>query len=248
MDTKAGIIVALSGELATLTNLHLEKGEIAEIYHNVFVCLSGIGHSAALETGLKLIDYGADILISWGTAASLDENLKPGTIVIPSKIVTDYNSEIETDPVIRKIIINLLKNENIKTDCNLCSTNKLLTDFNQKIALGLQKKSIAADMESAAIAELCRKKNIPFGTVRSISDSPTISIPSTITKNMTVNGDINIFRLILSILVNPNEWIALIKLSRGFGKAKNLLKRTSNNIFPELTNKFDLMTGALTKN
>lgn len=245
MAIKAGIIVALPQELESLTSHPLERGECLEIFEDILVCLSGIGKNAAVQAARKLIKMGADILISWGTAASLDEKIKAGTIILPEYVITVNRSEIEADPFLHTLIKELLLYEkNIEYHCKLCETDKLLRDQQQKITLGLQHNAIAADMESGAIAELSQKNGIPFVLIRAISDSPKINIPSVITKNMTANGDIDIFRFIMSALAAPNQWRNIYRLSRGFGKAKKSLNRASDKIFPALINKMNLMKDA----
>ena len=232
-----------------MTSKPLERGECLEVFENVLVCLSGIGKNAAEHAASQLTKKGADILISWGTAASLDEKINTGTIILPESVITVKKAKIDTDPSVHKMIKELLLYENIEFNCMLCETDKLLHGYHQKINLGLQNKSIAADMESGAIAEFSNKNDIPFVVIRSISDSPKMIIPSIVTKNMTVTGDIDIFRFILSALAAPNQWTNIYKLSRGFGRAKKSLDRASDKLFPGLMNKFNLMTdAALTDN
>lgn len=244
MAKKAGIVVALPQELETLTSRPLGRGECLEIFEHVVVCLSGIGNNAAVQAATKLIEMGTDILISWGTAASLDEKIMAGTIILPESVITVNQSEIDTDPSVHKMIKKLLLHENIEFNCKLCETDELLRDYQQKITLGLINSAVAADMESGAIAELAHRNDIPFVVIRSISDSPKTNIPSIITKNMTVNGDIDIFHFIASALAAPNQWNNIYKLSRGFGKAKKSLNRVADKLFPELMIKLNKKTGA----
>jgi len=248
LTKRAGIVVALPQELKTLTGRPLERGDCLEIFDNVFVCLSGIGKTSALKAAAKLIEEGADILISWGTAASLDVKIAPGTIIIPESVILEDNTEIDTDPSAHKIISELLLHENAEIHCKLCETSELLRDYKQKVNLGLQNRAIAADMESGAVAELSKKYDIPFVVIRTVSDSPEMILPPVLTKNMTVSGDIDIFQFIRSALLNPRQWKTIYKLSRGFGKAKKSLKLASDKLFPGLIKELDTKEGALDNN
>ncbi|MGF1670669.1 MAG: hypothetical protein ACFCU6_09485 [Balneolaceae bacterium] len=234
MNLKTGIVTALSRELHTLTDSPLRKGEVRELSDGYYVCLSGVGKKAARKAGQKLIKSGVNLIISWGTAASLHQDLKTGTLVIPKRIITSKNDTITTDEAVRRQIVKLIPDHLNYSDGNLCTADFLLTESAQKISLGMKRNSVAADMESGVLAELCSKKNIPFVVIRSISDSSAMVIPTSVTKNMNSKSDINIFPFLRSAIVRPDEWLPIFRLAKGFGRAKKSLSEAAKCLFPVL--------------
>src|SRR4029077_16888096 len=53
----------------------------------------------------------------------------------------------------------------------LLTTSLFISRPEEKRSLGQRHQALAVDMESAAFAELCGRKDIPFGCLRAISDA-----------------------------------------------------------------------------
>lgn len=234
-EFKAGIVVAMPQELETLVNPKGRQGH-SVIHHsdNILICLSGIGAQNAKKASKKLLEHGADRLISWGTAASLTADVRPGTLIVPDKILTKDLQTIETDAVLRSSITELLsQNGSIITTDTLCETQTFLVDEVDKSSLAKHSKAKAADMETGAIARMAREHNISFLVIRAVSDSADMSIPDSILKNL--NSDMaNISGMISHTLLRPQDWFSTIRLAYGFGKARRSLDKASKIVLPYL--------------
>jgi hypothetical protein len=102
----------------------------------------------------------------------------------------------------------------------------MLSTADDKIALGKRTHAKAADMESSEIARLAREQNIPFITVRAISDAADFSLPQTVQHTMIAN-ELHIPRLLLRLSITPRDWIPILQLAWSFNKAKKTLTKTA---------------------
>lgn len=165
---------------------------VGTIYgQHVVVAKCGVGKvNAGMCTEALILKYNPDIVINLGVAGSLNPNLKVNDIVVPSKVAQhDFDLSPLGDP--RGMIDQV---NNIYMDCDENCVSKLieiakdLDDVNvfpgivasgdQFIASEGQKNFISsefnadlAEMEAAAIGQVCVLNNVPFAIVRSVSDN-----------------------------------------------------------------------------
>lgn len=193
-----GIIVAMDKELSLLLPM-IEGHELKECLgfcfhvgnigcHNVVVMECGIGKvNAAISTMVLLNNYDIDLVISTGVAGGVGGNICVMDMVIADDIVyhdvwcgpgTIYGQAdgmplyFKADPQALKLVTKL---ENVKHGL-LCSGDKFIDS--KESADNIKKhfpEAIAVDMESAAIAHVCSKNNVPMLCMRVISDSPGAS-------------------------------------------------------------------------
>ncbi len=192
---RIGIIVAMDKELALLLPLmdshevenkmgcHFHTGRIG--WHDIVAMECGIGKvNAAISTLLMLEEYKPDMVISTGVAGAADSSINVMDIVVADKISyhdvwcgpgTKYGQAAGM-PIYftsdAKISSLLPDNDNMRHGL-LCSGDT----FIDSIAKVQEIKShfpevLAVDMESAAIAHVCSKKEVPIFCMRVISDSP----------------------------------------------------------------------------
>jgi nucleoside phosphorylase len=81
-------VVSLSWELKTLTRQSLRVGSCRRISNDTLVALSGMGAERAHAAGELLLSEGATGLLSWGFAAALDDSVKPGTVIVPERVIS----------------------------------------------------------------------------------------------------------------------------------------------------------------
>jgi hypothetical protein len=82
------------------------------------------------------------------------------------------------------------------------SLPRLVGDPAEKRALGRKHLAVAADMESEAAAEVCRRRGVPFGCVRVISDDLHTSLSPQLVK-MLSGGRVSPLGLVLGTLRSP---------------------------------------------
>ena len=192
---KIGLVVAIERELVAL----LESGKIDYtvleeqpfsifrfIYddNEVFVAHSSAGQiDAALATQLLIIKYGAELILNYGVVGALSPKLKVGDLLAVTKTVKhDLDFSFEGVPLGQyddmqdrffypsEGIIGLCEKDNI-TPAVLASGDQFIDGYNAKKRLADMFGADICDMEGAAIARTCYRYNIPWFSVKCISDS-----------------------------------------------------------------------------
>jgi adenosylhomocysteine nucleosidase len=223
-EMRLGICCALSSELKTLTVRKIQPGEIVSMDRDTLIALSGMGPGRAHITAMRLIEEGATSLLSWGSAAALDECLSPGTLIVPKKVITQDGKIIPVSQDWHQRLLNQLgKKFEIRTG-SLAETAAVLTGISQKRSLAIRRKAIAADMETAAIAKASSKHNIPWLAVRAISDTAMMRVPEGLTHAVDLAGRLPLNHVLTDVILRPKDWAAIIRLALGMHSALASLK------------------------
>ena len=201
--SKFGIIAAMKEEMQEIEKIMDEK-KISKIYelnfikgkiNNTEVVLveAGVGKVNAARTTQILIDkFDVDCIINVGSAASCNDELDIGDIVIgnqlvqhdfditafghPKGYISNVGQFLESDNnLIRKMEETILKMQNNEFEIKIgtiASGDIFCTELKMKEKIKTKFNADAIEMEGAAIAQVCKLDNIPFLIIRSISDKP----------------------------------------------------------------------------
>ena len=90
-------------------------------------------------------------------------------------------------------------------------------------------------MESAAIARVALEHGLPFLVVRAIADPVAMNLPQAIDYSLDDQGEIQVEKLALFLVLHPLELPGLIKLGVHFKAAKKTLKLIAREL--------DIVTG-----
>ena len=198
-----GIIAAMEEEMQEIENIMNEKefqkiyelnfikGEINE--NEVVLVEAGVGKvNAARTTQILLDNFKVDAIINVGSAASANDELEIGDIVVGSKIVqhdfditafghpkgyiSNVGQFLESDTnLIKKMqqtILDMQDNEFKIKIGTIASGDIFCTELKMKEKIRTKFDADAIEMEGAAIGQVCKLDNIPFIIIRSISDKP----------------------------------------------------------------------------
>ena len=197
-----GIIAAMNEEVEALkkimTDISIKKiyelqfitGKINE--KEVVLVKCGVGKvNASRTTQILLNNFDIEYVINVGTAGSLNENIEIGDIVIGEKLVqhdfdvtaagrekgyiTDVGKYFYSDKKLIEETKQTIKkmNENFNTFIGIIATGDIFVqDIKVKDTIKREFDADCAEMEGAAIAQVCMLDNIPFIVIRSISDKP----------------------------------------------------------------------------
>ena len=185
---KIGIIVAMDKELQQLQHLFTDG--------NVIVQKCGIGKvNAALGAADMIAQYKPDVIISSGCAGGNGDDIQVQDVVVSTEIayhdvycgeaighsvygqVQGLPPRFQADPDL------LRKSKELKVDGDkftatihqgLIVTGDWFVDTKDKMCeiIGHFPEAKAVDMESAAIAQTCYLRHVPFISFRVISDIP----------------------------------------------------------------------------
>jgi adenosylhomocysteine nucleosidase len=218
-----GIVVALPEEVSTLTRAKPAQGDCVAISEKILLCFAGAGPINAERATQNLINQGATHLISWGCAAALSPDLKPGHLVLASGIKSD-NQHFNSDADWIKHLHQLLSPSLSLSAANLAASKQLVASSQEKQQIFQQTGAIALDMESGAIAELAQTNGLAFVAIRAIADPASMNLPNAIAHSLNDNGQVVLTRLLTYLISHPWEIPCLIKLGLHFNAAQKTLK------------------------
>ena len=151
-------------------------GKIEDI--SVAIVLSGIGQKNAEAAANVLLDVFAPKLIcSAGYAGGLSSRLKQASICVPEQVMrgSDKQALDLTKPIPQRISL-------MPDKLTLLTVNDVVGTPEQKRALYEQTGAELVDMETFAVAEVCRIREVPFLSIRVILDVAEDRVPKDITK------------------------------------------------------------------
>lgn len=193
-DFKIGIVIADIDEYKPLAE-YIEKGEfekynfLGRLAHkfkignaDIVSILCGIGKVNATAAAMHLVDIGCNIILNFGLSGGIS-GIGKGELCIcnrflehdfdltgigykpcekPSQKYIYYADEKLMD-LMQELLPEAKRGTAVSGDCFVC-------DENLRIALKENFDAMSCDMETAAIAYVCDFANIPFLSLRRISD------------------------------------------------------------------------------
>ena len=204
-------------------------GNIGNI--SVAIVLSGIGQNNAEEAAKKLIDvFEPKSVCSAGYAGGLSARLKRFNICVPEQVLRGSGGEaLDLSETIPR------KTAPMPDKFTLVTVNDVVETPVQKRALRERTGAEIVDMETFAIAEVCRVRNVPFSSFRVVFDTESDQIPGDIAKILG-NMDKGISRLSGAIFGNiwsrPSVVLDFVSLKkRAFTAAERLARFAITELF-----------------
>lgn len=196
-----GIIVAMGSEhelvsylltnkrVTTTANHTFTEGTIGK--HHIILLQSGIGKvSAAVGTVELIRNYQPECIINSGIAGSLDQKVGVMDVVVAERTVYhDVDCFIdnprgqiqglplyfEADSQLLKAATRLAVQQKVHVGLT-CSGDQFISKYEDLQTIKKHfPEGLAVDMESCAIAQVCYIYQVPFLSVRIISDTPGIT-------------------------------------------------------------------------
>lgn len=225
-----GIIIALPEEISTLTAKKIAPGECILISEKTLVVHAGTGPTKAIKATELLIAKGCSKLISWGCAAALDSSLNAGDLCLPKTIIAENQLCYPTHPAWQQHTTKLLSGLQPISSGSLCESSSIIATNIDKKNLHDTFGGVALDMESAAIAKVAQKANIPFLVIRAIADPADMNMPGAVIYALNNEGSVNIKKLLIYLLTHPYEIPSLIRLGLAFSLARKKLKSVAHTL------------------
>lgn len=224
-----GIVVALPEELSTLTSRKLARGECILIGDGILLAFAGVGPLNAEQAAKRLIVQGADRLLSWGCAAALNPQLRPGTLVIPEQV--RYQQQCyETDKRWSHKLRCKLSQDLTVSGGDFVSEGRIVASQTDKKALFDDFSANALDMESGAVAKVANEANLPCLVLRAVADPASMSLPDAVVAALDDQGQVRLSKLLAHLLLHPWEVSGLIRLGWHFYAARKTLKSVAKHL------------------
>lgn len=163
------------------------EGKIAG--KDVVLLQSGIGKvNAAMATTILMEQFQPTVVINTGSAGGFSKELQVGDIVISKEVihhdvdVTGFDYEIgqvpgmpvsfpATTSLIHQVK-NILEDHDVHSEIGLIGTGDVFMNNPERVEFVLNHfpNMLAAEMEGAAIAQVCHQYDVPFVIIRALSD------------------------------------------------------------------------------
>ena len=167
-------------------NIDIYTGKIKSV--NCVLAKSGVGKVNSARTTQVIIDkFNPKCVINTGSAGALSEKLRIGDVVIGTNLiqhdfdVTAFGREKGFIPEVGKEflsddrLVEICEHELETKECSftkgtIVSGDQFISTTSEKAYLGNEFNAICAEMEGAAIAQVCKLSDTPCIVIRSISD------------------------------------------------------------------------------
>jgi uridine phosphorylase len=172
---------------------------------------------AKTETGRLLDAVGVQRVVVVGITGAVDNTTPIGTLVLP-EVVVDSVSGVEYRPA---------PFGGGSPHGKMWTTDLLLTDTDE--VAGLRARGVVSlDMETAAVAEVCEGRGIPWSVFRAISDRATDgSIDEEIFHLSHRDGTPNEPAVARYLLRHPARISHMVRLGRGVNRAAETAAETA---------------------
>lgn len=189
---------------------------VSYLSHQITIGETGMGTAAASRNGAWAIDtVKPDLVISCGYAGALAMELQVGDILLASAV--QFVNGNSTDAIALHDAMGL-RAEMASSLAVHDGTLVTMDRWREKHELlrlihGVQTLA-ACDMETHALARLCREKHVPFLSLRVITDGLHDEVPFDPSRLCNASGDYSALRSIAFFLAHPRLLPALPKLRR----------------------------------
>ena len=168
-------------------------------------------------------------IISFGVVGGLAPQLRPGTCVIGSAILSGSNRI----PTNQKWSQQLLQTFPDAVSGMLLGVSAPVCDPGDKRVLHVNTGAIAVDMESHVVATVGAAHGIPVAAMR-VTDPAERTLPASAVAAMRPNGTTNIGAMIRAMLMRPREIPALLLTALDALAARATLVRGRRLLGPDL--------------
>jgi len=166
-------------------------------------------------------DDGCRGLISFGVAGGLSPDLKTGSCVVASQILSEAGTWT-TDQTWSKELLSSLPDAVHGTIFGAPAPVALPA---AKRALHLKTGAIAVDMESQIVAQIAAQFDLPMTALRVVTDPAGRALPDWACKAVRSNGTTDMLGMAHLVLKRPSEIIGMMRTARDAWIARSVLLR-----------------------
>jgi adenosylhomocysteine nucleosidase len=202
----------------------------------VKVICSGDGRNLAAKLTAAIAEArtlvrGCPGIISFGVAGGLSPQLRSGTCVVGSAVLSGSN-RMPIDPEWSQKLLQTIPDA---ISGMLLGVQAPIANPRDKHALFLRTGAIAVDMESHIVAAVGLAHGLPVAAIRVITDPAKRALPASAVAAMRSNGTTDIGAMVRSVLRRPRELPALFRTALDARAARASLVRGRQLLGPALT-------------
>jgi hopanoid-associated phosphorylase len=163
-------------------------------------------------------------VISFGVAGGLDPSLKSGDIVVATEVMAGDTRWLAGLSLTEAQIASIALGRRRVVRGLLAGVEEVVAASACKAALHSETGAAAVDMESHIAAAYAADAGIPFAALRVISDPAHRALPVVARKAIKPNGDLDLVRIMGSVVRNPRSLRALVSTGIDFNRALRSLR------------------------
>jgi len=175
------------------------------------------------------LSTGVDALVSFGVAGALDPSLRPGTAVLPQRVIDGNGEAFSCDDGWRGVV--LARTPTLDSQGDLLTATDPVTCARHKATVFETSGARVVDMESAGIAAVAREHGVPFIALRVVLDEARHTIPRAAMAGMRPDGETSAAATIAALLRRPHDIVDLLRLARANQAARQGLARLAHLAF-----------------
>jgi adenosylhomocysteine nucleosidase len=189
------------------------------------VAIGGGTTEGAAVAAWDLIDAGATGIVSFGLAGGLDPALPPGTLIVAEAVAAD-GQVWRTDPGLNARLGG-------HTGQLCLGLEHIVVSTEEKRQLRRRTGASAVDMESGAVAAVAAAAGVPFAVLRAVCDPADRALPPAALVALDTAGRVGAARVVMSVLTNPSQVGALMRLARDAAVARRALLTRAMRLAPK---------------
>ncbi len=227
---RTGIVAALPGEARAFAHRQRCGPRTFRLRDGSLITLSGMGPRAARRAGRRLLQLGAEALLSWGCAAGLDNRLGSGDLIVPQMVFDADGRLFPVHTAWRAQVCLALGNQLLIHSGTLVEARSVLATPEDKRAAAEASGAVVADMESAGLATLAEEAGVPFLAIRAVADGFADTIPPQALGSVDALGRLHPLHLLMHVLLQPHAWPRLARVAGGYRAARRTLVAVARHI------------------
>lgn len=195
----------------------------------IAIAESGMGFASARDATQSLINtHSPRWVLSCGFGGGLVADTKLGSIVLANSIVDQHGQELVVDLKMQSDPSNHMYVGRIVT------VDDIVREVEEKQRLASTFDAIAADMESLAVAQVCRETATKFMSIRAISDDLSEDLPKEILSVIANTGSMRIGAAMGAIWKRPGSVKDMWRLRENAVAASERLAGFLNALIPQM--------------
>ncbi|MEO0034009.1 MAG: hypothetical protein RLZZ501_32 [Pseudomonadota bacterium] len=205
-QTRVGVVVGMESEAALLPP-------------GLLVGIAGADPVAAEYQARRLLDQGAQALLSFGIAGGLDPTLASGDLIVATGVIEGLD-HFPANQVWMCRLLNALPEARRGP---VFSANSVIAGHHSKRGLFASVGARAVDMESGAVARVAAGAGCPFAVLRAIADPAGFSLPSAAAAGLGPDGKPRPLAVLGRLALRPWQLPGLIRLGLASRSAHHAL-------------------------